>query len=158
LACSNIDQKTDPVDRFWNSVGIKVDNGCILWSAGVNEDNYGVFWNGRKLVGAHRVAYELMVGPIPTGLCVLHRCDNPPCINPTHLFLGTNLDNIADKISKGRTVKGEASVHAKLTEAKVLEIRRRRASGESLVSLAKEFGVAYPTICGVVYRKTWKHL
>ncbi len=153
-------------DRFWNSVGKKTETGCILWtgsviSRSVNCD-YGVIqarrWRGRRKL-AHRVAYELMVGPIPDGLHVLHRCDNPRCINPVHLFLGTQADNNADKDAKGRhrAPKGEDHPRAILTDEGVRDIRRRAAT-TSYEALATEHGVRTITIRAVVSRRSWKHI
>jgi len=82
-------------------------NECWEWSAGKFKQGYGAFGIDKKMVNTHRVAYELFVGPIPEGLCVLHTCDNPSCVNPNHLFLGTQKDNIQDMVKKGRCYKGE---------------------------------------------------
>lgn len=102
--------ETDSEDRFWSRVSIVDDEtSCWEWIAGCFPDGYGsVVIDGRKR-GAHRVAYERTYGKIPSGLCVLHRCDNPPCVRPAHLFLGTHADNAADRGQKGRTARGDAS-------------------------------------------------
>lgn len=104
---------------------------------------------------AHRVAYEFHCGPIPDGMRVLHRCDNPPCINPDHLFLGTQAENVADMISKGRKVvlQGEGHGSAKLTKADVLAIRAAR--GSSSRQLAVQYGVHSSQICRVRAGKKW---
>lgn len=93
-------------DRFWMQVGRKQTNGCILWAGTMNSDGYGVISNNGENVRAHRLSYELCVGPIPDGLHVLHHCDNRPCINPVHLFAGSDLDNMLDMARKGRSMKG----------------------------------------------------
>jgi len=87
-------------ERFWE----KVDKtaGCWVWTATTNKKGYGRFWNGERLVGAHRWAYERYVGPVPEGHMVLHRCDNPPCVRPDHLFLGGAIANAGDMMLKGR--------------------------------------------------------
>ena len=110
---------------------------------------YGSLWaNGRANV-AHRVAYELDIGEIPEGLHVLHRCDNPPCVNPRHLFAGTVADNAQDRDSKGR------SGLEKLTGAEVLRIRDRLAGGASQQTVAGEFGVCQKTISNVYTHSTY---
>lgn len=120
---------------------------------------------GGKQRLAHRVSWELSNGPIPggvgySGTCVLHKCDVPACVNPEHLFLGTQSDNVADRDAKGRSnggnSPGEAHSQAKLTGAKVLDIRSRR--GESPYALAKEFGVSYAQIWNIRSGKSWRHI
>lgn len=117
-----------------------------------------IFWDGR-LIGTHRAAYMLFVGPIADGLHVCHKCDNPPCCNPDHLWLGTHRENMLDMRAKGRgktpDVVGEANAAAKLTEADVLSIR---ASDQSGADLARHYGVSRTTICEIRKRKTWAHL
>ncbi len=93
------------IDRFFRYVGRKMPNGCIPWTGCTNADGYGLIGSGTRqgrMVVASRASYELFVGPIPNGLFVLHRCDTPVCINPVHLWLGTNLDNLRDMSAKGR--------------------------------------------------------
>lgn len=108
---------------------------------------------------AHRWAWIEVHGPIPDDLCVLHRCDNPECINVEHLFLGTRADNNADMTTKGRHgltgTKGERHPAAKLTEQQVREIR---ASSEPLAAAARRYGVCISTISGIRLRRSWKHL
>jgi hypothetical protein len=104
---------------------------------------------------AHRVAYAEFVGPIPRELNVLHRCDNRLCCNPRHLFLGTDGDNMADKVKKKRHRFGEGVPSHKLTEA---DVRAIRASNEHQVVLAKRYGVYQQTISRIRSRETWKHV
>lgn len=89
-----------PFCRFFSS--FEVQDDCWVWVKGANNSGYGLFYTSGKKIRAHRFAWELFFGPIPPGLSVLHRCDVPPCVNPDHLFLGTNYDNIQDMIRKGR--------------------------------------------------------
>jgi len=145
-------------DRFFDKVGRKTESGCILWAGGTDKDGYGMIWSlvENQNVRASHVSYELMVGPVG-GLHILHRCDNPPCINPVHLFLGTEADNAADREKKRRGIFGETHHKAKLTEANVREIRADYAPGRGGI-LARRFGVAVNTIHGIVNHKIWTHV
>jgi hypothetical protein len=144
-----------------------ITDECIEWDGYTNAGGYGRAWvNGRDHL-IHRLAWQEVHGPIPVDpdpkkrLCVLHRCDNPPCFNIDHLFLGTQLDNIRDRDAKGRHVRvpGERqSATVKLTAAQVLEIRVADARGASLRGLGRQYGVGFTTIRRVVERKTWAHL
>jgi hypothetical protein len=147
------------VERFWKRVDKSGD--CWLWTGGKHDFGYGIFSPGRYTrIYAHRFSYELHYGPVPDGLYVLHRCDNPPCVNPAHLWLGTHLDNTADRHRKGRSrghdLIGEDHPRAKLTAAQVHDIRERYASGQaSGVQLAREFGVRPTNISRIVLGQTW---
>lgn len=161
-ACGRRAQPTRPlIDRFFDGVGRKTPDGCILWTKSTHRSGYGQIHeagrNSKRLI-ASRVAYELMIGPIPDGLSVLHHCDNPLCINPTHLFLGTQADNAADMVAKRRHVHGERQWKCKLTEGKVREIRRRAAAGESHGSIAKDFDIFRATVTSIALRRTWKQV
>jgi len=101
---------------------------------------------------------EYLGRPIPSGLFVCHHCDNPPCCNPAHLFLGTPGDNIRDAARKGRMAHGERSATSKLTEDQVLEIRSHSAAGESYASIARRFPCSNRTVSAVVRRHTWRHI
>src|SRR5512138_3094264 len=132
-------------ERFWSHVDRTGD--CWEWSANRLPSKYGLF-NVRlgKSVLAHRVAYELAKEPIPDGMCVLHRCDNPPCVNPDHLFLGTDADNTRDRVQKGRAASGERNSQAKLTPALVMAIRRAAARGVTAAAMARAAGVSHETV------------
>lgn len=104
------------------------------------------------------MSWILSFGEIPAGLCVLHSCDNPPCVRPDHLFLGTDQINMADRDTKGRQCRGEPHHLARLTEADVIEIRQRLAKGEGRASIARDYDVYWSTIRDIHTRKTWKHL
>lgn len=155
-------------DRFWAKVRPGVDDECWEWVGGRRGKGYGSFKLTRgHHVSAHRYAWELHYGPVPesndshpNGMCVCHQCDNRLCVNPKHLFLGTNADNMADRNGKGRCVplKGEANGDSRLTEAKVRDIRARFAAGEPKVALAREFGVSRTAITYIVIRRLWKHV
>lgn len=132
----------------WGQHGV-----CWVWTAGVNAKGYGVLGLDGRHVLTHRVSYALHYGTDPGDLRVLHRCENPPCVNPQHLFQGTSADNTADMLAKGRHVarKHEENGKAKLTDAQAQEIRWRAARGETKASLAAEFGI-HPSHCGRVVR------
>lgn len=147
--------------RFWDKVE-KTDE-CWLWTGRVGSTGYGritVTANGRAQdENAHRVSFRLAGHSTPPGFHVCHHCDTPLCVNPDHLFLGTNIENIADRDSKGRQSRGEGRPQSKLTEEAVMEIRRRYATGRQCQRyLARLFGVAQNTISHVVIRRTWKHV
>jgi len=142
-----------------------VEGPCVEWDGARQAQGYGMTRtksSGRKLLRAHRVKFEEAFGPIPGGLQVLHRCDNPPCVSPDHLFLGTREDNTRDMKTKGRysrvTGPGESNGNARLTEEEVLEIRARFSRGEVGNRLAKEFGVSAKLIYLIRDREVWAHL
>lgn len=146
-------------ERFWSKVGDTTE-GCWVWQASKDTRGYGHVWFDGQLFRAHRVAWELTNGPIPEGLVVLHECDFRPCVNPKHLRLGTQRDNIHDAIAKGRnvTLPGTKNGRAQLTEDQVREIRRRHAAGECVRTFAQEYGVAESTVYHVTQQISWKHL
>jgi len=146
-------------ERFWAKVDVRGPDECWPWTAAADRLGYGRINSDGVPLLAHRCAWILTNGPIPDGMCVCHGCDNPPCCNGRHLFLGTKADNNADMAAKGRAAqRGEGNVHAKLTERDVLAIRRLHGSGRSQVSIAREFGVAPQTILRVINRLTWAHV
>lgn len=155
--------KTLPLkDRLWNNVDVRGADECWEWVAGKNYKGYGrLNVGGRQLMLAHRLAWVLACGEIPEGLCVCHHCDNPACCNPSHLFLGTNADNMADMVAKGRAshatgLRGSAHPRAKLTEAGVLEIRRLwEEASLSQREIGKMFGVGRRAIGKIVRRENW---
>jgi hypothetical protein len=153
-------------ERFWAQVQRAGPDQCWIWMGrrASSRGDYGAF-DIRSRTGkrfrphhAHRVAWELTYGPVPDGLFVCHRCDNPPCCNPAHLFLGSAADNNHDKCAKGRQVFGERHGQAKLTASAVAEMRRRFASGESLCALARAFGVHCSTAGSAIHGLTWRHV
>ena len=111
------------------------------------------------MLSTHRVAYELEYGPIPVGMHVLHRCDNPPCVRPVHLWLGTDMDNVRDAMAKGRkNDKGARNPNAKLNENQVRDIRGRRSSGESAQSISDDLNLHVQTIRKIVRGARWSHV
>ena len=143
--------------RFWLKVN-KTDY-CWEWVAGKIKSGYGEYWSGEKMVYAHRFSWEISNGKIPEGLCVLHKCDNPSCVRPSHLFLGTNLDNSKDAVLKNRIVFGENHYKTKLTENKVRAIRDMYAAGNITQEvLGRLFGITFQSISSIINNKRWKHI
>ena len=132
--------------------------GCLEWTGHRDEWGYGRYGADKR---AHRVSYAEAFGPIPDGMLVCHRCDNPRCVNPAHLFLGSNADNVRDRNDKGRyaDTKGEKNPASKLTETQVREIRKKYANGGiTQPQLALEYGFKQPSISDIIRRKTWSHI
>lgn len=134
--------------------------GCHEWQGNIHPKGYGMMSYRNTQVRTHRISYAAFVGPIPHGLHVLHRCDNRRCINPDHLFLGTNYDNIKDMMSKGRGRKvwTKSRRATGLSASEVIAIRARVAAGERQSVLEAEYQVHQSTISHIVRRKRWRHL
>ena len=143
-------------NEYWEPI---TETGCWIWTG--KGERYGHMRTGyvndgnRKTQAAHRISWEIHVGEIPEGLRVLHKCDTPSCVNPAHLFIGTDRDNMDDMLAKGRSARGEANCKAKLLPADVIYIRE---SSKSAIELSKIYLVTPTTIHDVRIRKTWKHL
>lgn len=157
-----IDKQTK--ERFWKKVDRNGSTGCWLWTASTSH-GYGAFGMSRprRIVRAHRVSWELAHGPIPSGMSVLHSCDVRNCVNPKHLWLGTQADNLRDAAAKGRLpppplLRGERSRTAKLTAANVREIRERYANGEARNQIASAFNIVPNHVWVVATRRAWKWL
>ena len=154
-------------ERFWARIPRVQSDKCWEWK-GARFDppwDYGMIANGTlpsgkpKMVGAHRISWELHNGPIPGGMRVCHTCDNPPCVNPAHLFLGTAKDNTQDMVKKGRCnpAVGERGGFAKLTWEGVRELRRRYATEHiSHTRLARELGLAQGTVSAILRGEAWQ--
>lgn len=136
-------------------------NGCWEWRKAIETSGYGVqHFNGRKQ-GAHRVSYQLFIGAIPPGMSVLHRCDNRCCVNPDHLFLGTQADNMADMVKKGRSSKKKGEDHpaAKVDEKTAIHIFEKAKDGRlSQRKIAAMFCVSQALVSSILNRKRWTHL
>ena len=169
-----------PEERFWSKVDRTGE--CWRWTASRTSAGYGKASTDGRLDGAHRIAWRLAYGAIPDGMWVLHHCDNPPCVRPEHLFLGTHRDNMADARAKGRLsptifngtqvrlmsegrarrpeshARGERSGAAKLTEAQVREIRSRVAAGASQSAVARDYGVVHQLVNSIVRGRIWRHV
>lgn len=163
--------------RFMAKVAIQ-ENGCWMWQGALGKKGYGMFSVGgsrnpdgtrrNSMRAAHRVSYELFKGPIPEhdshhGMCVLHKCDTPGCVNPDHLFLGTNADNVHDMDEKGRRVntpnRGSDHGNAVLDEAKVKEIMKLLESrSPTQRKIAEMYGVSFATINHIKTGRLWAHV
>lgn len=159
-----------PLDqRLLQRREVDAETGCWEWTGTRLRFGYGQIYVSGKMKLAHRMAWETWKGPIPVGIQVLHACDNAPCFNPDHLFLGTPADNVEDMDAKGRgnrpglgqrpperAPRGERNRHAKLTERDVLVIRADETRTRS--QLARAFGVSPQTIWQIRQRQTWRHI
>ena len=146
-------------DRFWEKVEVRGKDDCWKWKGSRAREEYGNIWGGKRLEKAHRVSYKINIGEIPKGMCVCHTCSNPYCVNPNHLWLGTQLDNIRYRGERGRNaiVKGKYNGRSKLTREIVKRIRKLHSkNGVSITEIAKMFKVAPNTIHYVVKNITWK--
>lgn len=152
-----MDERT--IARFWSKVDKSAGgDGCWIWTCNKTQSGYGRINTAGKQVRAHRVSWELANGPAPADACVCHRCDVRDCVNPSHLFLGTQAENSADRHAKGRSLRGEAHGFTKLNNHLVREIRRMRSDGVSIRSIARQIGVGSSAVSSVVLGKTWSHV
>lgn len=153
-------KQTPPLpDRFWSKVQVLGPHDCWEWTAAVRrkDEGYGAFWMDGRHQPASKVAWILTHGDLPVGLQVLHRCDNPPCCNPAHLFIGTSQQNNADKVKKMRHVFGERVVTCRLTPAQVKEIRKLKKT-KTGPEIAELFGITVAYVGEICRRESWKHL
>jgi hypothetical protein len=151
------------IERFWAKVDRNGPNGCWLWTASLTSYGYGQIGIAGRNINAHRLSWELHNGPIPEhdsyhGYCVCHTCDNRRCVNPAHLFLGTQKDNLHDMAAKGRKntecMRGEGNPNSKLTSSDVCAIRELASQGVGFREIGRRFGVGHSTIGGIV-RRQW---
>jgi hypothetical protein len=146
-------------ERFWSRVDkTSHPGGCWLWSAGKDSRGYGKLYVAGKVVRTHRFSYELNVGVIMDGLFVCHTCDIRLCVNPAHLFLGTNSENVADMVSKGRQSRGEKHPVSRYKEYEIVEMREKHRSGVSIQQLARNYGMNPGTMYRILRGFRWKHV
>lgn len=144
-------------ESFWSKV--KTGSGCWIWMGAKTPAGYGNFMHKDKWYTAHRFAFENKVGKIPKEMLVCHSCDNPSCVNPKHLWLGTPKDNLQDMVKKNRGVRGSKHHLAKLTEQDIKKIRELYKTGKyKQVELSRMFNVGNMQISRIVNKKRWKHV
>lgn len=151
-------RKRTPVEVRLKRRLVKTSAGCIVWTGATSDFGHGVIGNGGKGEGlsrTHRVAWRIAFGEIPDGMLVLHRCDNPPCCNPEHLFLGTPADNVHDMMAKGRD---KFFTNVKLSHDDVRAIRKAAADGETSPFIAKRHCVEPRQIRRIVAGTRWRHV
>lgn len=147
--------------RFMTHVSVGHGRGeCWAWSGNRPDGRYGHFSINGAIVKAHRWMYQFLNGPIPEGLVVRHRCDNPACVNPQHLDIGTPAQNAADMVERGRNDnrKGERHPLAQVSASAVLMIRREAANGRTQSAIAKEFGISRQQVGKIIRRDNWGHI
>lgn len=155
---------TTPIEeRFWSKVDKKSDSECWLWIGAKNRRGYGVLGSGRRAnattIGAHRISYQIHYGDIPDDYVVMHKCDNPSCVNPNHLAAGTNWDNVHDMVKKNRHPKGKHHGRAILTPEKVKEIKHRYKTEKiSYRQLADEYQINHSQIYRIMNGINWSHI
>lgn len=157
-----------PSERFWNKVRKAGPDECWQWTGAVNPDGYGFIYAGKayapnvRFIRAHRLSWEMHNGPVPDGLAVLHHCDNPLCVNPAHLYAGTQSQNCHDRAVRRRGKEhrqhGEANDNAKITEAEVIAILALLKAGKSQTVVAKLFGLTQPYVSKLSRGQYWRHL
>lgn len=160
-----VHHKSPPVLKFWASVDKQgpihpLAGQCWIWLGETNH-GYGRFVTSGRRIRVHRLSWLIHNGEIPNNLGVLHTCDNRACVNPSHLFLGTCAENLADMARKGRASRGEDRPTSKLSEGQVREVRRTYASKPSrltICELAARHGVSRTLIQRIVTNRAWKHL
>lgn len=144
---------------FWSKVARS--EGCWLWTGTRHKEGYGMLRvpGDRSYKRAPRIAWLLTYGEIPDGMLIRHTCDNPPCVRPSHLLVGSTVDNVGDKVSRGRQLKGEQVSNAVLTGDDVITIRNLYSTGRwTHQELAAMFGVSQTPIALLLNRKTWRHI
>lgn len=143
---------------FWQRA--EIGPGCWEWRGRRNWRGYGqITTRWFPTVQAHRIAYQLAVGPIPEGMLVCHHCDNRGCVNPAHLFVGTDRDNVRDMLDKGRSIRvGSRNPRAKLSEADITTARRLWGEGWTQFAIAAELGVSDSAIGQIIRGETWTHV
>jgi hypothetical protein len=137
--------ETNIWDRFWSKVNVRLPNDCWEWQANLGK-GYGMFWFSKTAIVAHRVAWIMLRGDIPKGMNVLHKCDNRKCVNPNHLFIGTQSDNVNDMLQKGRGGDYRNGKTKKFNILEIEDINNMKSSGASLRNIALKYHTTHTTI------------
>lgn len=158
--CDDCTQTNSFEKRFWSKVD--KSGSCWIWKASLDKGGYGQVMLNKTPHRAHRISWSLVNGEIPIGIIVCHKCDNPPCVNPSHLSLGTFADNTADMDRKGRRINvphpGEKHGMHILTEKQARVVLERALSGENQWKIAADFGISNVTVCAIKTRRIWRCL
>ena len=141
--------------RFWRHVRF---GSCFEWQGGTNAKGYGRYWIGERGYSVHRLVWEVINGPIPEGMCVLHHCDHPGCVNPRHLWLGTAGENNTNRAAKNRGLNGGKNHRARLTEDEVRSLRRDHAAGATGGELSRKYGVHRAHALRIGRGLEWRHV
>lgn len=141
---------------FWDRVA--KGHGCWEWQGARDGYGYGALSVNGRVELAQRFAWEITHGPISAGFVVRHKCDNPPCVRPDHLELGTRRDNQQDMVQRGRSARGEKNHLARMTADLVVEVRHLAAAGVSIAEIERRTGISYNALHCAITRKTWKHV
>ncbi len=150
-------------ERFWSKV--EKTPTCWLWKGAhkIGKDAYGFIHFNGKLISTHRASWQMVNGPIPENMCILHSCDNPPCVNPAHLRIGTRRENSMDMVNRNRhptLLNAKSKIASKFTEKKILEIRdlKRKKPYLSYASIARTYKVTPTAISFIIRRHVWKNI
>lgn len=149
-------KKRMEVERFIEKINHNPENGCWEWTASVSRDGYGFFSSNGKIRSAHRFSYEFFCGEIPSNLLVLHKCDNPRCVKPSHLFLGTVKDNVRDMVEKKRQSHGSRHWNCRMGVEEIIFIRSRLDL--KLKEISEMFGISVKQASRIRRRDQWKHI
>ena len=141
------------LQRFHNKYEPVTESGCWIWTAGLNNYGYGAFGVGKKIIGAHRISYQIHIGELSKTDYVLHKCDTPCCVNPSHLFKGDQAANMKDMAQKKRSTIGEKNPASKLTATQVCEIKN--AVGMTQLEIAKKYGISQCAVSFIRSGKRW---
>lgn len=157
IGAAEVELTDKDVARFWSKVDRRGADECWEWKANKTQKGYGQIGVGKRLASAHRLSYAISKID-PVGSLVCHRCDNPACVNPKHLFLGSPSDNMQDMVEKVRAKFGEQSYSSKLTADDVLRIRELRAGGKTYREIGEEFGISDGHAANIATGNAWSHI